>query len=199
MNYSMKSENKLEGDSNTMKDKHDKENLFYYSTLIGSIEDCIWSIDSQASRHMTGDHKNFSSMKEKETPHKVDLGDKKYYAVKEIGQATIKMELGNYIQLSNVLYVLGLKNNLVSIYFLEEKGYRVAFVDGKFLVWSKYSNIEDAKVIGIHEEILYKLLDHDTQALVHDEINTSELWHRRYAHLHYQAFPSIKQMVVGIP
>ena len=45
---------------------------------------------------------------------------------------------------------------------------------------------------------MYKLLGHNTQALVHDEIKPSELWHRRYDHLHYQALPSLKQMVVGI-
>jgi predicted aspartyl protease len=159
----------------------------------------MWLIDSGASRHMTGDRKNFSSMKENETPHKVELGDKNSYAVKGIGQATINMESGNSIHLSNVLYVLGLKKNLVSIYCLEEKGDRVAFLDGKVLVWYKDSNIEDARVIGTREGRLYKLLGQNTQALVHDEINPSELWHRRYAHLHYQAFPSLKQMVVGIP
>jgi hypothetical protein len=82
---------------------------------------------------------------------------------------------------------------------LEEKGDRVDFVDEKFLVWYKYSKIEDTRVIGIHEGRLYKLLGKNIQALVHDEINPSELWNRRYAHLHYQAFTSLKQIVVGIP
>jgi hypothetical protein len=45
---------------------------------------------------------------------------------------------------------------------------------------------------------LYKLIGQNAQALAHDEFNPSELWHRRYAHLHYQDFPSLKQMVVGI-
>jgi predicted aspartyl protease len=181
------------------KTKHDEADFFYYSALTGAIEDDMWLIDSGASRHMTGDRKNFSSMKEKETPHKVELGDNNSYAVKGIGQATIKMESCNSIHLSNVLYVPGLKKNLVSISCLEEKGDRVAFVDGKVLVWSKDSKIENTRVIGTREGRLYKLLGQNTQALVHDEINPSELWHRRYAHLHYQALPSLKQMVVGIP
>jgi hypothetical protein len=41
---------------------------------------------------------------------------------------------------------------------LEEKGDRVAFEDGKFLVWYKYSKIEEAIFNGIREGILYKLL-----------------------------------------
>jgi hypothetical protein len=147
---------------------------------------------------MTGDHRNFSSMKEKETPHKVELGDNKSYADKRIGKATIKMESHNSIHLSNVLYVLGLKKNLVSISFLEEKGYRVAFVDGKFLVWSKDSKIENDIVFGTYEGRLYKLPSQNIQALVHEEINPSELWHRSYSHPHYQSFPSLKHMAVGI-
>jgi hypothetical protein len=46
---------------------------------------------------------------------------------------------------------------------------------------------------------LYKLLGQNSQAILHDELNPSELWHIRYARLHYQALPSLKQMVEGIP
>jgi len=46
---------------------------------------------------------------------------------------------------------------------------------------------------------LYKLLGQNDQALVHDEINPCELWHRRYDHLHYQAMLSLNQMVLGVP
>ena len=75
---------------------------------------------------------------------------------------------------------------------LEDKGNRITFIDEKVLVWPKGSSIDDARVIGIHDGRLYKLLGQNTQSLVHDEFNPSELWHRRYAHLHYQAFPSLK-------
>jgi hypothetical protein len=102
------------------------------------------------------------------------------------------MESCNNVHLSNVLYVPGLKKNLVSISCLEDKGDRIAFVDGKVLVWSKDSKIEDARVIGIREGRLYKLLGHNTQALVHDKLSPSELWHRSYDHLHYQSFTSLK-------
>jgi hypothetical protein len=159
----------------------------------------MWLMNSAASRHMIGDRENLSSMKEKETSHKVELGDNNSYVVKGLGKTSIKMESGNNVHLNNVLYVPCLKKNLVSISCLEDKGDRIAFVDGKVLVWSKDSKIEDARFIGICEGRLYKLLGHNAQAIVHDEFNPSDLWHRRYAHLHYQALPSLKHMVVGIP
>jgi hypothetical protein len=75
----------------------------------------MWLIDSGASGHMTGDHENNSSMKEKETSHKVELGDNNSYEIKGMGKNSIKMESSNNVHINNVLYVLALKNNLVSI------------------------------------------------------------------------------------
>jgi len=45
---------------------------------------------------------------------------------------------------------------------------------------------------------IYKLAEHPTQALVHDSSRLSELWNRRFAHLHYRALPALKQMVLGV-
>jgi hypothetical protein len=66
------------------------------------------------------------------------------------------------------------------------------------LSWSRDSNIENAKVIGTHEGRLYRLLERNDEALVHDEVNPNELWHRRYDHINYQALPFIKNIVEGI-
>lgn len=82
---------------------------------------------------------------------------------------------------------------------MEDKGQRVAFVDGTVLVWPKGSSIDSTAVIGVHEGRLYRLLKHLAQALVHNDINPCELWHRRHAHLHYRALPTLKQMGLGVP
>jgi hypothetical protein len=69
----------------------------------------------------------------------------------------------------------------------------------KYYLGLEDSNIENAGVIGTREGRLYRLLEHNDEALVHDEVNPSELWHRRYAHLNYQALPFLEKMVEGIP
>jgi hypothetical protein len=148
------------------------------STLTGMIEYDMWIIDNRASRHMTGDQARLSNLNEKKTLYKVELGDKTTYPVEGFGQAAIKMKTGNYVHLSNVLYVPGLEKNLGSISCLEDKGIIIAFVDGKVLSWHKDSNIENARVIGSHERNLYRLLEQNEEALVHDEVNPNELWHR---------------------
>jgi hypothetical protein len=181
------------------KDMSEMINLLHYSTLTGTIEDDMWIIDSGASRHMTGDQARLSNLNEKKTSYKVDLGDKTTYPVEGFGQASIKMKTCNYVHLRNVLYVPGLENNLVSISCLEDRGNRIDFVDGKVLSWHKYSSIENARVIESREGNLYRLLEQNEESLVHDEVNPTELWHRRYAHINYQALPFLKRMVEGIP
>jgi hypothetical protein len=172
--------------------------LSHYLALIGTIEDDMWIIDSGSSRHMTGDQARLSNLNDRNTSYKVELGDKSTYPVEGFGQASIKLESGNHVHLSNVLYVPGLEKNLVSISCLEDKGNRISFMDGKVLSWHKNSNIEYSRVIGSREGNLYRLLERNEEALVHDEVNPNELWHRRYTHINCQALPFLIKMVEGI-
>ena len=101
--------------------------------------------------------------------------------------------------MKDVLYVTGLKKNLLSISGLEKKGFRVVFVDGQVLMWPKGKTIDDVVVIGIQEGGMYKLKGKSNQALVHSTINLSELWHRRFAHLHYKALPIMSKAITCLP
>jgi hypothetical protein len=49
----------------------------------------------------------------------------------------------------DVLYVPGLKKNLISISTIEDREYEVLFRDGKVLLYPKGSSVTSAKVIGI--------------------------------------------------
>jgi hypothetical protein len=97
------------------------------------------------------------------------------------------------------LYVPGLKKNLLSISTLEEKGFRVVFIDGEVLMWPRGKSIDDVIVIGVQEGGLYKLKGHSDSTLVHNTVNPSELWHRIFAHLHYKASLIVSKMVTGLP
>jgi hypothetical protein len=84
-----------------------------------------------------------------------------------------------------VYFVQGLKKNLLSISSFDDKGFRVAFVDGQVLLWPKSSSIDSSidstTLIGVREGGLYKLKGHQEQSLVHNSASSSELWHRRLA------------------
>ena len=135
---------------------------------------------------MTGQKKTLSKLEEKNSPQKVSLGDDYQYPVKGIGEASYKLDSGTPMKMKEVLYVPGLKKNLLSISALDKKGYRVAFKDGQVLMWTKGKSIEDAIVIGEEEGGLYKLKGYLETTIVYEITYPSELWHRRISHIKYK-------------
>ena len=91
----------------------------------------VWYLDSGASFHMTGDKELFSDLEEKDLQMHIEMGDDGRYNATGIGTITFERESGNPFLLKNVMHVLGLKNNLVLVVMLEEKGYDIVFSDGK--------------------------------------------------------------------
>ena len=85
------------------------------------------------------------------------LGDDYQYPIKGSGEASYKIDFGKYLKRKEVLYVLGLNNNILSISALDEKGIRVAFVDDQVLMWPKGETIDDETIIGEKKGGLYKL------------------------------------------
>ena len=135
---------------------------------------------------MTGFKESFVRLSEHESPHKVKLGDDYQYTIKGSGESSYKLDSGKSLTMKEVLFVLGLKKNLLSISTLDAKGMRVAFIDGQVIIWPKGKTIDDTIVIGEQEGGLYKLKE---QALIHDIVEPNEIWHRRIAHVHYRALP----------
>ena len=62
-----------------------------------------------------------------------------------------KLDYGTPMKMQEVLYVPGLKKNLLSISSLDKKGYRVAIIYEQVLMWSKGKSIEYAVVVGEEE------------------------------------------------
>ena len=94
-------------------------------------------IYSGGSRHFTWYKEAFSNLIEKDTNLEIILGGNATYLVKGVGNVTLQLNQGNTIHLQEVLYVPDLKKNPVSISTMEDKGFKVAFIDGNFCVWKR--------------------------------------------------------------
>jgi hypothetical protein len=115
------------------------------SALSGSVtpgED-TWLIDSCASKHMKGQRNILSCISENIFSRKVTLGYDYQYPIKGVGESNHKLNLGNSLKMKDVLYVPGLKKNLLSISSLEKKSFRVSFIDGEFLMWDKGETLNE--------------------------------------------------------
>ena len=96
-----------------------------------------------------------------------------------------------------MLYILNLKKNLVSISAMEDKGFKVAFVDGKVLIWKK--NFKEALSIGFRVDTLYQVGGSPLGVMSCDTTLQIELWHQRFAYLHYKVLPEARKVVTGMP
>jgi hypothetical protein len=84
-----------------------------------------------------------------------ELGDDKCYKIEGVGSISFKLESGARLHIDEVLYVLGLKKNLLSLATLEDKGYWVIFKDKKALLWAKGSHLSTLEPIGTRSGGLY--------------------------------------------
>eukprot|EP00253_Pinus_taeda_P022616 PITA_22616 len=185
-------------ESNVVNNKQDE--YYLISDLsITSPPDSLgnWLINSGASRHFIGYKEALSNLIEKETNLEIILRDNSTYPVNGVGKVTLQLNQGNTIHLQEVLYVPNLKKNLVSISAMEDKGYKVAFIDGKVRVWKK--NFKDAFTLGFQVDSLYHVGGSPLGVMSCDTSLQSELWHRRFAHLHCKALPNVRQVVTGMP
>ena len=80
---------------------------------------------------MMGFKDSFVKLSEHESPHKVKLGDDYQYPIKGSGESSYILDSGKSLKMKNVLFVPGLKKNLLSIFALDAKGMRVSFVHGQ--------------------------------------------------------------------
>ena len=131
---------------------------------------------------------------ERESSLKIILRDKSNHPIKGFGSVKLHLDSWKSIFLHDVMYVSGLKKNLVSISALEDKGMRVSFIKGKLLLWMVGTPLRDAFTLGYRFERLYKVIVRPLLALVHDTNHQSKLWHRRLAHLHYDILPKMKKI-----
>ena len=83
---------------------------------------------------MTRFKESFVRLSDHESSHKVKLGDDYQYPIKGSGESSYKLDYGKSLTMKEVLFVPGLKKNLLSISALMQKGIRVASIDGQVIM-----------------------------------------------------------------
>jgi hypothetical protein len=183
------------------KEQEQHKEYYLISALFSTItkSEKIWLIDNGASRHMIGFKQNLTNYQDKKFKAKVEIGDDGTYDIKVFGSTSFQFLSGNIFHIDEILYVPGLKKNLISVPVLESKGYSVDLSKGNILLLSSNEDLSTAITIGTHECGLYKLSGQVVQALVHETINPYELWHWRLGHLNYNALLGLQKTVTGMP
>ena len=104
---------------------------------------------------MTGDKELFSDLEEKDLQLHIEMGDDRKYSVTGLDTINFQREHGAPLTLKNVMYVHGLKKNLVSVAMLEDRGFDVIFSKGKAFL--RHTTMIQVKKIRIQVYNLYKI------------------------------------------
>ena len=90
---------------------------------------------------MTRFKETLATFKVKQFHKKVELVDGSTFDIKGVGSTKIQLDSGTLINVEEILYVPGLKKNVISVTVLEDKGYFVTFLEGKVLIQDKGRSI----------------------------------------------------------
>jgi hypothetical protein len=140
-------------------EKENRKEYYLVSSLSSSVFTGLktWLVDSGASKHMAGYKEILSDFKTKSFAEQVKLGDDKCYKIEGVDSISFRLESGARLHVDEVLYVPGLKKNLLSIATLEDKGYWMIFKDKKALLWAKGSHLSTSEHVGTRKGGLYLL------------------------------------------
>jgi hypothetical protein len=126
----------------------------------------IWYIDRGASSHITSVREHFSDLRDTEVRIDISLGDNRVITVAEIGTVSFRRENLPPISFIDVLFVPGMKKNLISVSTLRDRGFEVSFRGTEVLIYPRGCSIDSGQVIGVREGDLYRLLFQPVHALV---------------------------------
>ena len=68
-------------------------------------------------------HGTLTSYRSKKFTTQVELGDDSTYKIERVGSTSLQLDLGTVLHIDDILYVPGLKKNLLSVAGLEDKGH----------------------------------------------------------------------------
>lgn len=163
----------------------------------------VWFLDSGCSNHMCGEKTMFCDLDESYR-QKVKLGNNTRMAV--FGKGNVRLKVSGLTHVvSDVYYVPELKNNLLSIGQLQERGLTILIHHGKCKIYhpEKGLIIQTEMTTNRMSVLLATSLPHKPAACFYTSTqDLAHLWHcRPYGHLSHKGLRTLqfKKMVYGIP
>lgn len=123
------------------------------------------------------------------------ISSEKYVESPGIGTVSMKVN-GINLKLQNVLYVLALNMNFLSVSKAAEFEHSIIFEKNKAQVKNKQGQIMLRASI---ENNLYLFKVNSNQMNAVNSVNKNEIkWHERYGHLNFKSLKKLNDLVVGI-
>lgn len=169
------------------------------------VADLDWYFDSGASEHITSCKKFFVSLQDAPKGGHGVCENNASYPIIGVGNIELAAVNGGVVTLKNVLYVPGIKKNLISVPTISSLGLHVHFVDDKCMVHD-FSNgdvivMSDTLCNGLYRMDTYERHASNALLIRTPSMAETELWHACFGHLNFNRFLYLQKhnMVVGLP
>ncbi|KAD5507850.1 hypothetical protein E3N88_15553 [Mikania micrantha] len=158
-----------------------------------------WWVDSGATSHVCKDSKWFIELKPVQEGSVLRMGNVSTEPIKGIGKVKLVFTSGKLLAMDNVLYVPGIRKNLISGIVLNSNGFKQVIESDKYVL-SKHGTFVG---FGYLSSGMFKLNIHvpfDSESvcmasLSSNKVDTiSNLWHARLGHVNYARMQDMAKM-----
>ena len=158
------------------------------------MDTCLWYLDSGCSRNIIGDRSVFKVFESKKGGN-VTFGDGSKSQIK--GKGVISRP--GLPDITNILYVEGLRVNMLSISQICDQDFMVLFLKGKCLVMDESGKKLISGVHTLHN--CYSLVPNADIVCNSIRLPNEDLWHHRIGHASYKhlSIVSKHESILGIP
>ena len=183
-----------------MTDNHTMEMLLM-THVEKALDETTWFLDSGCSNHMCW-HKEFFSEMDESFRKFVKLGNNS--SIDVVGKGKVHLQINQLSQIiTEVFYIPELKNNILNIGQLQEKGLGIVFRNNTCRVYHPERGLilETRMSLNRMFILLAKIQTQNQQCFLTPTPDLNHLWHCHYGHLSFGGLKTLqqKQMVHGLP
>ncbi|KAJ9550828.1 hypothetical protein OSB04_014873 [Centaurea solstitialis] len=180
---------------------HSVEN--YYVSMISESfyvqdDDISWWVDSGATCHVCKNLQWFKDFKPIEDGSLLKTGNVATEPIKGLGSVNLVFTSGNSLLLCNVLYVPGIRKNLLSGIVLNNCGYKQVMESDKYILSKHGTFVGFGYLNGMFKLNLNISFVNNSVCMAStsssNNCGKSELWHARLGHVHYKRMKDMSKM-----
>ncbi|WJX17846.1 hypothetical protein P8452_07710 [Trifolium repens] len=177
------------------------ETSFMVTIADEAADSMVWYFDSGCSNHMTGNRSILTDFDECLNT-KIRLASSDSIKAEGMGNVVIQRSNGKKAVIEKVLYVPGMKCNLMSIGQLISKGFKIVIEDETLQLFDSKKRLifKTAQSKNRIYKTQIKAIEATCLSATAEE-KDSDLWHKRYGHLNFKSLSMLnsKCMVLGLP
>ena len=159
----------------------------------------VWFLDSSCSSHMSGNKLWFTQLDEG-FRQSVKLGNNSKMTV--MGKGCVKLNIAGVMQkIDDVYYIPVLKNNLLSMGQLQEKGLSILIKNNMCKLFHPTRGLIMDTTITSNKMFAITASKEPVAFFQTSEEGKTQLWQSRFAHLNFKGLRTLdsKKMVEGLP